>query len=212
MLVVTKANSRSTVHRPGYIDYIGVKRYKDGVVIGEHRFLGLFTSTAYSARVAEMPLLRGKVKEVAARSGLAPGSHLGKALAHILETYPRDELFQITDDELFEIAIGILQLGERQRFRLFVRRDPFERFVSCLIFVPRENYTTELRRRSRDPDRGVRRHDRRFRRAAVRCRARAHPYHRAHDAGQGARRSIGVQSRRNWPMRRAAGTTSCATR
>ncbi len=147
MMFVTKANSRSTVHRPGYIDYIGVKRYKDGVVIGEHRFVGLFTSTAYNARVAEVPLIRGKVKEVAARSGLAPGSHLGKAMTHVLETYPRDELFQITADELYEIATGIVQLGERQRFRLFIRRDPFERFVSCLIFVPRENYTTELRRR-----------------------------------------------------------------
>ena len=147
MMFVTKANSRSTVHRPGYIDYIGVKRYKKGVVVGEHRFVGLFTSTAYNARVAEVPLIRGKVKEVAARSGLAPGSHLGKAMTHVLETYPRDELFQITIDELFEIATGIVQLGERQRFRLFIRRDPFERFVSCLIFVPRENYTTELRRR-----------------------------------------------------------------
>ena len=147
MMFVTKANSRSTVHRPGYIDYVGVKRYKDGVVVGEHRFVGLFTSTAYNARVAEVPLIRGKVKEVAARSGLAPGSHLGKAMTHVLETYPRDELFQITPDELFEIATGIVQLGERQRFRLFIRRDSFERFVSCLIFVPRENYTTELRRR-----------------------------------------------------------------
>ena len=147
MMFVTKANSRSTVHRPGYIDYIGVKRYNDGTVIGEHRFVGLFTSTAYSARVAEVPLIRGKVEEVARRSGLALGSHLGKAMTHVLETYPRDELFQITADELHEIATGIVQLGERQRFRLFIRRDPFERFVSCLIFVPRENYTTELRRR-----------------------------------------------------------------
>ena len=147
MMFVTKANSRSTVHRPGYIDYIGVKRYKDGVVIGEHRFVGLFTSAAYTVRVAEVPLIRGKVSAVAARSGLAPGSHLGKAMTHVLETYPRDELFQITADELYEIATGIVHLGERQRFRLFIRRDPFERFVSCLIFVPRENYTTELRRR-----------------------------------------------------------------
>ena len=147
MMFVTKANSRSTVHRPGYIDYVGVKRYQDGVVIGEHRFVGLFTSTAYNSRVAEVPLIRGKVKEVAAHSGLAAGSHLGKAMAHVLETYPRDELFQITTDELHEIANGIVQLGERQRFRLFLRHDQFERFVSCLIFVPRENYTTDLRRR-----------------------------------------------------------------
>jgi glutamate dehydrogenase len=148
MLMATKANSRSTVHRPGYIDYIGVKRYgAEGQVIGEHRFVGLFTSTAYSARVSEVPLLRGKVQQVVDRAGLAPGSHLGKALMHVLETYPRDELFQIAPDELYEIANGIVQLGERQRFRLFTRVDRFERFVSCLVFVPRENYTTELRRK-----------------------------------------------------------------
>ncbi len=148
MLMVTKANNRSTVHRPGYIDYIGVKRYgPDGQAIGEHRFLGLFTSTTYSARVSEIPLLRGKKRQVLERAGLAPASHLGKALEHILETYPRDELFQVSTDELHEIANGILQLGERQRFRLFVRRDPFERFISCLIYVPRENYTTGLRRK-----------------------------------------------------------------
>ncbi len=146
MVVVTKANTRSTVHRPGYTDYVGVKRYApDGRVIGEHRFLGLFTSTAYSARVAETPLLRGKVEAIAERAGLPPGGHLAKALAHILETYPRDELFQISDDELYETALGILALGERQRLRLFIRRDPFDRFVSCLVYVPRETYATDLR-------------------------------------------------------------------
>jgi glutamate dehydrogenase len=148
VLLVTKATTRATVHRPGYVDYVGVKRYDaGGRVIGEHRFVGLFTSAAYSTRVSEVPLVRGKIREVTERAGLAPASHLGKALTHILETYPRDELFQITVDELAEITTGILQLGERQRFRLFVRRDAFERFVSCLIYVPRENYTTELRRR-----------------------------------------------------------------
>jgi glutamate dehydrogenase len=146
MVVVTKANTRSTVHRPGYTDYVGVKRYApDGQVIGEHRFLGLFTSTAYSARVAETPLLRGKVEAIAERAGLPPGGHLAKALDHILETYPRNELFQISDDELYETALGILTLGERQRLRLFVRRDPFDRFVSCLVYVPREAYATDLR-------------------------------------------------------------------
>ncbi len=148
MLLLTKANSRSTVHRQGYIDYLGIKRYDaNGRVVGEHRFVGLLTSSAYNARVAEVPLVRGKVAQVATRAGLAADSHLGKALIHILETYPRDELFQVTVDELYEIANGILQLGERQRFRLFIRRDPFERFISCLIFVPRENYTTDLRRK-----------------------------------------------------------------
>ncbi|HQR22732.1 MAG TPA: NAD-glutamate dehydrogenase, partial [Burkholderiaceae bacterium] len=148
MLLVTKATTRATVHRPGYVDYVGVKRYDaGGRVVGEHRFVGLFTSAAYSTRVTEVPLVRGKVREVTERAGLAPASHLGKALTHILETYPRDELFQMTVDELAEVTTGILQLGERQRFRLFVRRDAFERFVSCLIFVPRENYTTGLRRK-----------------------------------------------------------------
>ena len=146
VLVVTKANTRSTVHRPGYTDYIGVKRYNErGEVIGEHRFLGLLTSSAYSARVSETPLLRGKVEAIVERAGLTPGGHLAKALDHILETYPRDELFQISDDELYETALGILALGDRQRLRLFVRRDPFDRFVSCLLFVPREAYSTDLR-------------------------------------------------------------------
>ena len=146
MVVVTKANTRSTVHRAGYTDYVGVKRYApDGKVIGEHRFLGLFTSSAYAARVDETPLLRGKVEAIAQRAGLAPGGHLAKALTHILETYPRDELFQISDDELYDTATGILALGERQRLRLFVRRDPFDRFVSCLVYVPREAYATDLR-------------------------------------------------------------------
>ena len=146
LLVVTKSTSRSTVHRPGYLDYIAVKHFgADGQVCGEDRFLGLFTSTAYSAHAADIPLLRRKVHSVVEQAGLTPGSHAGKALVNILETYPRDELFQTAEDELFRTAMGILHLGERQRFRLFVRRDPFERFLSCLIYAPRENYTTELR-------------------------------------------------------------------
>ncbi len=146
LLVVTKANTRSTVHRPGYTDYIGVKRYDaSGKVIGEHRFVGLLTSSAYASRVAETPLLRGKVEAIAERAGLPPGGHLAKALVHILETFPRDELFQISDEELYDTALGILALGDRQRLRLFVRRDPFDRFVSCLVYVPREAYATDLR-------------------------------------------------------------------
>lgn len=145
-LVVTKANTRSTVHRDGYTDYVGVKRYNDkGEVIGEHRFIGLFTSTAYSSRVAETPLLRGKAGAIVERAGFSPGGHLAKALQHILETYPRDDLFQIPDAELYDTALGILALGERQRLRLFTWRDPFDRFVSCLVFVPREAYSTDLR-------------------------------------------------------------------
>ena len=151
LLVVTKSNARSTVHRPGHLDYIAVKRFDAaGNVIGEHRFLGLFTSTAYSANPADIPLLRRKVANVLMRAGLAAGSHAGKALVNILENYPRDELFQTSEDELLHTATGILHLGDRQRFRLFVRRDPFERFLSCMIFAPRENYTTELRQKWQD--------------------------------------------------------------
>jgi glutamate dehydrogenase len=145
-LLITKANTRATVHRPGYTDYVGIKRYNAaGEVIGEHRFIGLFTSTAYNARVSETPLLRGKVVAITAQAGLPPGGHLAKALQHILETYPRDDLFQISDEVLYETALGILALGERQRLRLFVCHDPFDRFVSCLVYVPRESYSTDLR-------------------------------------------------------------------
>ncbi|MCL4802109.1 MAG: NAD-glutamate dehydrogenase [Burkholderiales bacterium] len=148
VLVVTKSNSRSTVHRSGYLDYVGVKRFDErGQVCGEHRFLGLYTSTAYMATPAQIPLLRRKVAAVVERAGLAPQSHAGKALANILDSYPRDELFQIDVDDLFDIATGILQLGERQRIRLFVRRDAFDRFLTCLIYVPRDRYDTAMRRR-----------------------------------------------------------------
>ncbi|WP_374432936.1 NAD-glutamate dehydrogenase [Inhella sp.] len=151
VLVVTKANKRSTVHRPGYTDYVGVKRYNAaGEVVGEHRFLGLYTSTAYMARVAETPLIRGKVEAIARRAGYPKGSHRAKALAHTLETYPRDELLQGSEDELYETAMGILALGDRQRLRLFLRRDPFDRFISCLVYVPRESFGTELRMRIHD--------------------------------------------------------------
>ncbi len=147
-LVLTKANSRATVHRPSYLDYIGVKRFDEaGEVVGERRFLGLYTSTAYSASPHDIPLLRRKVRKVRERSGLPPGSHDDKALLEVLESYPRDELFQISDDELYEIAMGIVSLGERQRVRLFVRRDAFGRFLSCLVFVPRDRFNTQVRRR-----------------------------------------------------------------
>jgi glutamate dehydrogenase len=148
LLVITKSTSRSTVHRPGYLDYIAIKRFgANGEVMGEHRFLGLFTSAAYSANPADIPLLRRKIAYVMRRAELPPRGHAEKALYNILQSYPRDELFQTTEDELLRTAIGILHLGDRQRFRMFVRRDAFERFVSCLIYAPRENYTTEVRQK-----------------------------------------------------------------
>ena len=148
LLVITKSTSRSTVHRPGYLDYVAVKRFDaKGEVSGEDRFLGLFTSTAYSANPADIPVLRRKVANIMTRAGMAPGSHAAKTLANVLTNYPRDELFQTGEDELLDTALGVLRLGERQRFRLFVRRDAFGRFVVCQIYVPRENYTTELRQK-----------------------------------------------------------------
>ena len=148
LLVITKSTSRSTVHRPGFLDYIAIKRFDDeGQVCGEHRFLGLFTHGAYSANPADIPLLRNKTADVIRKANLPAGGHAEKQLINILDNYPRDELFQISDDELVRTATGILHLADRQRFRLFVRRDTFERFVTCLIYAPREHYTTKVRQR-----------------------------------------------------------------
>ncbi len=146
LLVLTKANSRATVHRPGYLDYIGVKKFDvSGQVLGERRFIGLYTPSTYHANLQDIPLLRQKTARVIARAGFPPASHAGKNLFSLMETYPRDELFQISDDELFATAMAILGLGERARTRLFVRRDVFARFYSCLIYLPRESYNTEVR-------------------------------------------------------------------
>jgi glutamate dehydrogenase len=151
LLNLTKANSRSTVHRPSYLDYVGVKKFDaEGEVTGERRFLGLYTFSAYSASALEIPLVRRKVKGVLERAGFPEGSHYEKDLMEALETHPRDELFQISEDELFEIAMGILHLQERQRVRLFVRRDTYGRFFSCLVYVPRERYNTDIRQRMQD--------------------------------------------------------------
>jgi glutamate dehydrogenase len=145
-LIITKSNERSLVHRRVHMDYIGVKLYDDkGALTGERRFVGLFTSGAYSRRPGEIPLLRLKVKNVTDRAGLVPNSHDGKALAHILDTFPRDELFQISEDELLHTALGALRLGERPKVRAFVRFDRFDRFVSALVYVPRDRYDTEAR-------------------------------------------------------------------
>jgi glutamate dehydrogenase len=149
LLLLAKANSRSAVHRPAYLDYIGVKKFgPDRQVIGERRFLGLYTTAAYRASPREIPLLRGKVQSVLARAGFPPASHDAKALLEILESYPRDSLFQIDTDDLFNIAIGILGLGERQRIRLFAHRDQLNRFISCLVCIPRDRFNTENRERT----------------------------------------------------------------
>ena len=150
LLIVTKANSRSLIHRPVPLDRIGIKRYdENGNLIGEDRFLGLFTSAAYSRSVREIPMLRLKAKRAIESAGLDPRSHNGKAFVDILETFPRDEFFQITDAQLFEIARGILLLQERHRVALFTRKDVFERFVSCYVFVPRDRYTPDFKEQAK---------------------------------------------------------------
>ena len=148
VVTVTKADTKSTVHRATYLDFIGVKRFAaDGSVKGEHRFLGLFTSAAYYLSPRQIPLLRQKVERIVRRSDLPQGGHAYKALQNILETYPRDELFQAPEDELFGIVTDILYLQDRQRLRLFLRQDRFARFVSCLVYVPRDRYNTAVRER-----------------------------------------------------------------
>ena len=145
-LQLLKANRRSTVHRPTRLDLIGVKRYDaKGRVTGEHIFIGHFTAAAYNRSPRAIPLLRQKVERIIARAGFAPNSHDGKALNNVLETYPRDELFQSSSEQLYRNAVGVLHLATRPRTRLFLRPDRVGRFMSCMIYVPRERYNTELR-------------------------------------------------------------------
>ncbi|MFC4067750.1 NAD-glutamate dehydrogenase [Actinoplanes subglobosus] len=151
LLVITKANSRATVHRSAYLDYIGVKLFNDaGEVVGERRFLGLFSSSAYRTSVRQLPVVKRKVQEVMDRSGLSPRGHSGKDLLQILETYPRDELFQIKTDDLYEAVIGVLRMAGRRQLRLFLRRDGYGRFISCLIYLPRDRFTTGNRLRMQE--------------------------------------------------------------
>jgi len=146
LLRINKTNRVSTVHKPVAMDSVAVKCFdKQGRVTGERLFVGLFTAAAYAASPLSIPLLQGKIQEVIDRAGFPPNSYDGKNLRHIIETYPRDELFQITGEELYRIALSILHLQERQRVAFFPRRDPFERFVSCLVFVPRDHYDTDMR-------------------------------------------------------------------
>ena len=148
LIDINKANARSTVHRPVHMDYVTVKRFDaDGRVVGVRRFLGLFTSVVYNSSPRRIPILRHKVARVVEEAGFAPNSHDEKALVHILEAYPRDELFQIGREDLLETALGILHLQERQRIALFTRADPFQRFVSCLVYAPRDHYNTGIRLR-----------------------------------------------------------------
>ncbi|MGC1954231.1 MAG: NAD-glutamate dehydrogenase domain-containing protein, partial [Gammaproteobacteria bacterium] len=145
-LVVAKANLKSRVHRRVYMDYIAVKRFDaDGVVAGAFRIIGLFTSGAYTREPTTIPYLRRKIDAIVRRAGFHPDSHSGKALVNVLETYPRDELFQVDEDTLYRFALAILQIEERPRVRVLARRDRFDRFVSVLVYAPRERYDTRVR-------------------------------------------------------------------
>ncbi len=147
-VILTKTNARAHVHRPGYMDYVGVLKFDDsGTPVAEQRFIGLYTSSAYMCRPQDVPLVRGKCDAVLARSGYKRDAYSGKALRHVLETLPRDELFQGSEDELYALSTGVLALRDRNRPWLFVRRDRYGRFFSCLAFVPRDRFSTRVRER-----------------------------------------------------------------
>ncbi len=148
LLIVTKANSSATVHRAERLDYVGVKTFDvRGRIDGEHRFLGLWTSTAYNGSPRDIPVLRRKVERMIEHFGLDPAGHDGRAVLNVLETYPRDELFQAGVPELIRIVRGVVNLYERRTVRMLVRRDPYHRFYSCMVYVPRDRYNTEVRQR-----------------------------------------------------------------
>jgi glutamate dehydrogenase len=145
-LVLTKANRRSTVHRPAHLDYVGVKDFdENGRVIGERRFLGLYTSASYTQSIWSIPVLARKGQRVLDAVGLSRSSHSGKDLVDFLETYPRDEFFHVDVDELVPVAQAVLHLQERRQTRLFLRADRYGRFVSALVYLPRDRYTTDVR-------------------------------------------------------------------
>ena len=150
-MVLAKANSRSTVYRANYLDYVSVKKLgPDGTVTGEYRFLGLYSHAAHTAPIASVPVIRRKVVHVLAEAGLSADSHDGKDLVEILEDYPREELFEISATELTPIALGVVRLSERKQTRLFLRRDRFGRYMSCLVYLPRDRYTTKVRLRAQE--------------------------------------------------------------
>lgn len=151
VLVLTKANSRSKVIRRGYLDYVGVKTFDaSGRIVGERRFVGLYTSGMYSASVLDIPLVEAKIRYVLEHSGLARHTHAGDELVSILESYPRDDLLHSDPQEILDVAAQVLDLQEKRESSVFIRRDPYERFVSLLVYVPRDLYDTAARLRVED--------------------------------------------------------------
>ena len=192
-LIISKANVKSRVHRRAHLDYVGVKLFSgEGRLEGELRLVGLFTASAYTSTTGEVPYLRRKVADVVARAGFDPASHAGRALLNVLESYPRDELFQISGDDLYRFVLEIMNLGERPRIRALPRVDEFDRFVSVLVFLPKDRYDTTARRRIGDFLAGIYG----GRELGVLPRlpgrpARAHPLHHRPRRGRHARRGAG---------------------
>jgi glutamate dehydrogenase len=151
LLILTKGNTQSRIHRPAYTDYIGIKKFdQHGHVIGEHRFTGLYTSVVYNQSIENIPLIREKADRILAASGYLQGSYAYKSLHNVLENYPRDELLQSSEEELLEVGMGVVQMQDRDLLRLFVRRDPFGRFFSCMVYVSKDRHTTELRKKTQE--------------------------------------------------------------
>ncbi len=151
LLVLAKSSTKSTVYRPGYLDYVAVRKFDaDGRATGEYRFIGLYTQAAYTESITRIPVLRRKLEQTLEAAGLSEDSHDGKALIEILEGYPREELFEISAEQLTPIALGVLGLGERKQVRLFLRPDAYGRYMSCLVYLPRDRYTTPVRLRCQE--------------------------------------------------------------
>jgi len=151
LMLLTKSNSICRVHRPTKTDYIGIKRFdKKGKVIGEDRFIGLYSSSIYNNSVFQIPYLGDKLSRITESSNFSQGSHDYKAMQHFLETYPRDELIQATEDELLTTCLTVLRLEERDAVKLIVREDSFGRFYSCVVYVAKERYNTELRKKTQE--------------------------------------------------------------
>ncbi len=179
------------MHRPSYLDYVGVKKFDaDGNVVGERRFLGLFSSAAYTESVRRVPVVRRKVDEVLRAAGFSPDSHDGRDLLQILETYPRDELFQTPADELRAIVTSVLYLQERRRLRLYLRQDEYGRYYSALVYLPaRPLHHRRAAAADRHPQGGTRRHQRRLHRLEHRIDPLPAALRRPRPAGHRAARS-----------------------
>ena len=147
-VILVKADARSTVHRSAYLDFIGVKRYDaSGNIVGLRAFVGLYTAHVYHVAATEVPLLRRKIAAVREAIGFLPRSHRDKTLTNVLETYPRDELIEIVHEDLMRIASGIVSLIERERVRVFLRNDAWGRYVSAMVYMPRDRFDTTVRTR-----------------------------------------------------------------